>query len=575
LDPTLEAHIVGETEDGYAFRHPLLWEVVYHRVPGPRRAVLHERVALKLEELYGDQSEEHAAELAHHFASAGRVHVDRALQYLVMAGDQAETGYAHAEAEGYYWRALELARQSGRVVTVAQTLEKLGGVLRAMRRLDEALDVLEEAAEAYQQADDLEGEGRVVALMGLVHFFRDSWEEGIALLEPVVERLEQTRPSRSLALLYTALPRVYLPIGRYAEGLAAAERAVELASQLKDERLLPDAVFVRGRALLESGRVEEAIPVLEEAIRLAEELLDLFVLAAAYSFAAQGYFARGELNRCKAYMQRWVEGVERRGGLDQMAGLWMIAEVSLLTGDWYEVPGYMERHLAATGYDHGRLGPNGLRVRGKLALYEGNWEQASARLMEYQALAERRNLAVHLLRAEALLVELDVLQEQPKQALARLEPLLDRPGWKDRPDLLVPLGWAQLEAGNLAEAGRTTHAAISASRTFQPPTSDLSVNHVALLVDALRIHGMVLGRQRSHEEAEHSFQEAVTLAQSMPYPYGEARALCEWGQVLAQEGELEQARPRLEEALAIFRRLGARPYAERTEQALDTLAPGR
>ena len=571
LDRTIDDHIVSETEDGYAFRHPLLWEVVYHRVPGPRRAILHERAALKLEELYGDQTEEHAAELAHHFVSAGRVHIDRALHYLRVAGDQAETGYAHAEAEGYYRRALELARQAGKVVTVAETLEKLGGVLKAMRRLDEALDVLEEAAQMYRRADDLEGEGRVVALMGLVHYFRNSFEEGIARLEPVVERLEQHGPSRSLALLYASLPRVYLPIGRFAKGLAAAERAVELARQLKDERLLPDAVFVRGRALLESGRIDEAMPVLEEAIRLAGEISDLFVLAAAYSFAAQGYFARGELNRCKAYLQRWVEVVERRGGLEQMGGLWMNAEVSLLTGDWYEVPGYMERHLAATGYDHGRLGPNGLRIRGKLSLYEGNWEQAAAYLMEYHALAERKNLAVDLLRAEALLVELDILQGQPKQALARLEPHLDRPGWKDRPDLLVPLGWAQEEAGNLAEARRTAHAAVSTARTFRPPTSDLSVNHVALLVDALRIDGMVFSRQGCRKGAERFFQEAVKLAKPMPYPYGEARALYEWGRMLAEQRELKQARPRLEEALASFRRLGARPYIERTEQALAQL----
>jgi hypothetical protein len=61
----------------------------------------------------------------------------------------------------------------------------------------------------------------------------------------------------------------------------------------------------------------------------------------------------------------------------------------------------------------------------------------------------------------------------------------------------------------------------------------------------------------------------------MPYPYAEARALYERGRLLAKQADREQARPRLAEALGIFRRLGAWPYLERTQQALDALPLGR
>jgi hypothetical protein len=54
----------------------------------------------------------------------------------------------------------------------------------------------------------------------------------------------------------------------------------------------------------------------------------------------------------------------------------------------------------------------------------------------------------------------------------------------------------------------------------------------------------------------------------MPYPYAEARLLHVYGEMHAQKGELEPARQRLEEALAIFRRLGAHKDAERMERAL-------
>jgi hypothetical protein len=57
----------------------------------------------------------------------------------------------------------------------------------------------------------------------------------------------------------------------------------------------------------------------------------------------------------------------------------------------------------------------------------------------------------------------------------------------------------------------------------------------------------------------------------MPYPYAEARLLQVSSRVHAERGEPEPARERLEEALAILRRLGARKDIERTEQLLATL----
>jgi hypothetical protein len=59
----------------------------------------------------------------------------------------------------------------------------------------------------------------------------------------------------------------------------------------------------------------------------------------------------------------------------------------------------------------------------------------------------------------------------------------------------------------------------------------------------------------------------------MPYPYGEARLLHVYGQMHVAKGEPGPARQRLEAALAIFRRLGARKDAERVEGTLTALRP--
>ena len=97
------------------------------------------------------------------------------------------------------------------------------------------------------------------------------------------------------------------------------------------------------------------------------------------------------------------------------------------------------------------------------------------------------------------------------------------------------------------------------------------------LVEALRVQALVFTRQHRWIAATHSLDEGLTLAERIPYPYAEARLLYVYGEMHVHKGEPEPARERLEAALAIFRRLGARKDTERVEQALATLpnAPPR
>jgi uncharacterized protein HemY len=94
------------------------------------------------------------------------------------------------------------------------------------------------------------------------------------------------------------------------------------------------------------------------------------------------------------------------------------------------------------------------------------------------------------------------------------------------------------------------------------------------LPDVLRTRGLLFARKNQWHEAENAFNQAVQEAHSMPYPYSEARALYEHSMMHVQKVEPLQARAKLEHALAVFRRLGARPYIERTEQALVQLGVG-
>ena len=162
-----------------------------------------------------------------------------------------------------------------------------------------------------------------------------------------------------------------------------------------------------------------------------------------------------------------------------------------------------------------------------------------------------------------LLAERELLQGRPDAALARLTPLLDHPG--TAPIELTPLlplvAWAHLERGEVATAAEAVARGIAHAR---------AQHHRLALVNALRVQAMVATRQGCWAQAEQALEEGLALARRMPYPYAEACLLHVSGALHAQKGEPEPACERLEAALEIFRRLGARKDVESVEQALAT-----
>jgi hypothetical protein len=89
------------------------------------------------------------------------------------------------------------------------------------------------------------------------------------------------------------------------------------------------------------------------------------------------------------------------------------------------------------------------------------------------------------------------------------------------------------------------------------------------LVDALRIQGAIAGERESWEEADQRLGRAIQLAHDIVYPWGEGRALYEWGVVSARRGAPDRARELLMEASSLFSRLGAEPYRARCDAVLS------
>jgi hypothetical protein len=155
LDAASRARLLLEEDQTYQFAHDLIREVVEGDVGAARRLVLHRRIAEALEGQRGGRAVE---VLAYHY---GRASVpEKAVHYLEQAGDRAWAQHAKAAAEAYYREAIDGLDRLGRPLASAQAREKLGLVLHMAAQNELTLAVLEQAAEGYRAADDLESQAR-------------------------------------------------------------------------------------------------------------------------------------------------------------------------------------------------------------------------------------------------------------------------------------------------------------------------------------------------------------------------------------------------------------------------------
>jgi len=133
----------------YRFRHQMFQQHLYNGLGDFERTELHREVGSILEDVYGDRAGDIAPQLAYHFTEAGES--NRALIYLIQAGDQARMIYANAEAIDFYQQAVMILERSSDNDQLARTLMKLGLVYTANYQPDEARKAYDRAFSLWER----------------------------------------------------------------------------------------------------------------------------------------------------------------------------------------------------------------------------------------------------------------------------------------------------------------------------------------------------------------------------------------------------------------------------------------
>jgi ABC-type transport system substrate-binding protein/class 3 adenylate cyclase len=107
----------------FRFRHGLVQEVAYASLVETKRKKLHRRVGEALEAIYRESREEIYVLLARHFTEADVP--EKAVEYLLKAGDRARSIYADQEALEHYRRARSFLARLGDEARARDTLFKM------------------------------------------------------------------------------------------------------------------------------------------------------------------------------------------------------------------------------------------------------------------------------------------------------------------------------------------------------------------------------------------------------------------------------------------------------------------
>ena len=185
LDDLLRHRLIeegtGSMGRDYTFTHHKIQEVIYAEMPRRRRQHAHAQAGAAMESLYGPQVETLAGELAFHFEE-GRQHdetlTEKAITYLLQAGDRARGLYAHQEAIDYYQRALGFLKEQGEHERAARTLMKMGLTYHTAFEFRQARQAYEEGFALWQRV----GEIQPTSLsQPASHTLRVNWRDPVTL----------------------------------------------------------------------------------------------------------------------------------------------------------------------------------------------------------------------------------------------------------------------------------------------------------------------------------------------------------------------------------------------------------
>ncbi|WP_406374686.1 AAA family ATPase [Streptomyces sp. NBC_00647] len=494
-----ERHVVvaGRSEEGVAFRHPLVRLTCYEQLAVVRRRQLHAAFAQAVRRRRPDAVDA----LASHFARADD---PRAAEYLRRAAERAAALYANDTADRYY-RDL-VARLD---VDAARARLAHAHVLRRMGHFEQAADALRLALAEFERRGDHDDAVLAAALLAETLVKTSVPGSGRRTLRehPVTA---DTAPEPAAAH-FLALSLIRCVQGRYGAGAEAARHALTAARNvpgLRGQGLAARAFALQATNLGLAGRFDQAREAGDQALAPAEAYGDPTLLGSVLSTLRENARRAGRLGEAVEIGTRALGLAERSG--DPTAAAFEranLAELRLLLEEPEPARALAEQAVAgAEAYDAWCL-PYALTTLARVRVFLDETAEATALLDRAEtvatALGDRQ--AEHEVRTAR--AELALHARRPDEALNALDGHAD--------DAPVLVAWAELLSGRAEAALRIAGTEVARTQRTGERLAEVEAR-IAL--------GTSLSRLARTREGVEELKRAESLAGGLPYPAGARRA---------------------------------------------------
>ena len=346
----------------YTFKHTLTQETAYGSLLLSSRRQLHLRVAEQLEQTEPDR----VNDIGWHFLE-GREH-NRALPYLLAAGEQAAHAYATPEAIWYFKRSLDVVDDANDVSLARRAYEGLGGALTfsfdvggATENYDHMVAYAKAHNDVPMEVSALNKKGFVKALM------QGSVEEGDQLLVESAKLAEEVGDDAGLAELHTTYCYIRTAVGDLEEAMNHQKESIRLGSRLDSPEFKLFGMTHISNTLTYLTRFDEAWERTQEALHEAEQVGDRGYIAEAKVLPiAFHYMREGDLQAAHDSAEEGYNLATQIGAADRQAdGAFMLGQIDWMRGDYQQAVEWQQRALDAgrmAGWPDGRIRlPPGLR----------------------------------------------------------------------------------------------------------------------------------------------------------------------------------------------------------------------
>lgn len=520
----------------YIFRHTIASDAIYKTLLRKERKRLHAKISESIEKLHADRIDEYIELLAHHYSWSEKL--DRALHYMILAGQKATRENVKTQAQKHYLQALEL------------------------------LPSVEHSS--FQEFQIQTGLANTSLFSGKYQKAREYYHKSLAILKRASQEIANAEAEK--VKIHRKIGVTFERQGDFQQALSSLNKAQDISSKLEVEEILREQAQIQndiGWLHFRQGELEEAEIYLRNALNLVEETPHYDVIASILNRLGGIYYQKDDLEQASKHVSKSLILREEIGDTAEVARSYNnLGLLNWKQGNWDQALENFERSVEFNE----SLGDVEaiLLLHTNIGLLEtdrGNLQKAFTSLNKSLDGAKRIGHRFIEFIASLHLSRYYLAENQWKKSLAhsvKSAEICEEIGAQEHlPDVYWCQGAAWLKQGNLEKAEQHGKKALIRLEETDPAQESPSTEKARVL----RLLGKIELRKGNLKQAKEYLEKSAQQSSLLENQLELGRTTALVAALAKKEGDTIKARLKENEARIIFQRLGAQLDLEELDKA--------